>query len=185
DLHLDGRQPALRRLAAVKVLPPALAADPVALARFRAEVAALGRCENPNLVKVFYASTEGDRHFYSMELIDGAPLADVADVLRGWRAGGPLRPDHLTAAARAAAGRPAGPEAAHPTAAGLAGSTAPAGPAAPGPRPAAPAGDYYRHLAALFAAAADAVAHLHDRGVRHRDIKPSNVMLTADGRRMV
>ena len=40
-------------------------------------------------------------------------------------------------------------------------------------------------LTALFAEAADALAHLHDKGILHRDLKPANLMLTADGRRIV
>jgi hypothetical protein len=56
----------------------------------------------------------------------------------------------------------------------------------PGPPPQVGEGRalYYR-LAELFADAADALTHLHDRGVLHRDLKPANLMLTADGRRLV
>src|SRR5688572_19700915 len=46
------RQRSLNRRVALKVLPPALAADPVALARFRREIAALARADHPNLVKI-------------------------------------------------------------------------------------------------------------------------------------
>ena len=42
------RQRSLNRTVALKVLAPALASDPVALARFRREISALARCDHPN-----------------------------------------------------------------------------------------------------------------------------------------
>ncbi|MCE9556079.1 MAG: serine/threonine protein kinase, partial [Planctomycetes bacterium] len=46
------RQLSLGRLVALKMLPASLAGDEVALARFRREMRALGRCEHPHIVKV-------------------------------------------------------------------------------------------------------------------------------------
>lgn len=41
---------------------------------------------------------------------------------------------------------------------------------------------YFRDVAELVAAVADALQHAHDSRVIHRDIKPSNVLLTRDGK---
>ena len=40
----------------------------------------------------------------------------------------------------------------------------------------------YDQLAEQLAAIADALAHLHGRGILHRDIKPSNIMISHTGR---
>jgi hypothetical protein len=94
------RQRSLNRYVALKVLPPALAADPVTLARFRREIAALARCEHPNLVKILTSGSDGDRHYYAMELVEGADLASLFAVLRAWRqkSGRPWKESDLVAA---------------------------------------------------------------------------------------
>jgi serine/threonine protein kinase len=118
-----------------------------------------------------------------MELVEGADLASLFAVLRAWRrqSGRPWKESDLVAAVSSASTwtkRRKQAEAAQdlPELQRL----------DPGPPPAVAEGRAlpYR-LAKLFADAADAVAHLHARGVLHRDLKPGNLMLTADGRRLV
>ena len=44
---------------------------------FKREIAALGRCDHPNVVKVLTAGRDGDRHYYAMEHVEGCDLAGV------------------------------------------------------------------------------------------------------------
>ena len=94
------RQRSLNRTVALKVLPPSMAADPVSLGRFRREIAALARCDHPNLVKILTSGADGDRHYYAMELVEGMDLAALFEVLAAWNrsAQGHLREGHLPAA---------------------------------------------------------------------------------------
>jgi eukaryotic-like serine/threonine-protein kinase len=184
------RQRSLNRRVALKVLPPALAGDPVSLARFRREIAALARADHPNLVKILTSGSDGDRHYFAMELVAGTSLADLQEVLGSWRtrAARPLRESDLspaiTSTGELAAKRRA-------LSSGRAGAAADEGlpeieRLEPGPPPAVGEGRALRdRLAALFADAAGALAHLHARGILHRDMKPGNLMLTADGARIV
>jgi serine/threonine protein kinase len=182
------RQRSLNRRVALKVLPPALAADPTALARFRRETAALARCDHSSLVKILTSGSDGDRHYYAMELVEGTDLADLFAVLSAWgqRSRQTLRVGHLPTAissscelARRRRQGESAPAADDPSA-GLP-SLAPVLP----PPPPAEGPALSGRLGELLGDAADALAHLHERGVLHRDIKPGNLMLTADGRRLV
>jgi hypothetical protein len=72
------RQLSLGRLVALKMLPADLAADEIALARFRREIRALGRCDHPNIVKVLSTGTMPDAQmYYAMEYVPGADLEHV------------------------------------------------------------------------------------------------------------
>ena len=183
------RQRSLNRQVALKVLPPALAGDPVSLARFRREIAALARADHPNLVKILTSGSDGDRHYYAMELVEGTSLAELNEVLGSWRtrAGRPLRESDLSPAISSTGDLAAKRRALS------SGGVATAEGGLPelerletGPPPAVGEGRALHHrLAALFADAAGALAHLHARGILHRDVKPGNLMLTADGARIV
>jgi len=170
------RQRTLNRIAALKVLPPVLAADPVAVGRFRREIKSLGAVDHRNVVKILTSGRDGDRYFYAMEFVEGADLARVFGVLSSWRRGGEdLSASHLPAAVRASSGDQD--------------RMPPPADAAPEPPPPPPGlngrGNYHRNLAGLFAQAADGVNELHENGIVHRDLKPGNFMVTADGRRLV
>src|SRR5512146_1920449 len=168
-VHL-ARQESVGRLVALKMLPPALADDAVAVARFQREISALARCDHPNVVKILASGQVGGTRYYSMELIEGADLAEVGKALA-------QEPD-LDAAISAATERA---RAARPEL------------FAKGPRPAPPAAvpkgrsgaDRTRRLARLFRDAARSVQALHDVGIIHRDIKPANLMVTAQDHRLV
>ncbi len=75
-------QRSLDRRVAVKVLSPALVANPAAAARFRREAAAAGRLRHPHIVEVFGFGSVAGEHFFAMQFVDGRPLHDVAERFR-------------------------------------------------------------------------------------------------------
>ena len=68
------RQPHLDRVAALKILPRELAADPAFAERFMREGQALARLSHPNIVGVFDFGQAGDFHWLLMEYVDGVNL---------------------------------------------------------------------------------------------------------------
>ena len=67
----------LDREVAVKVLPPAMAQDAGAMARFEAEARAVAALSHPNIVAIFDVDTEGDTAYVVTELLEGDTLADL------------------------------------------------------------------------------------------------------------
>jgi formylglycine-generating enzyme required for sulfatase activity/serine/threonine protein kinase len=166
-VHL-ARQEGLGRLVALKMLPLDAAQDAVAVARFEREIAALSRCDHPNVVKIHASGEAQGTRYYAMELVEGADLAEIAAALPG---AGDF--DGAVASASERVRRAKADAFTHVP-------TLPRG-EAPGPRPK----DRPRRLAALFRDAARAVHHLHEVGVIHRDLKPGNLMVTAADHRVV
>ena len=62
---------------AIKVLPPARAADPKLLARFQREARLAMRLCHPNVIRTFEAGEHQGTHFLVMELLRGETLKDV------------------------------------------------------------------------------------------------------------
>ena len=62
---------------AIKVLPPARAADPTVLARFQREARLAMRLHHPNVIRTFQAGEHHGIHFLVMELLRGETLKDV------------------------------------------------------------------------------------------------------------
>lgn len=189
------RQIAIGRIVALKVLPPGLASDAEAAARFRREVIALARADHPNIVKVLTYGVDQDRHHFAMEFVEGSDLSRVGRQLSGWRStGAALQGEHIDAAVVAlhASSRSGKHDAAPAECSGDAEAAEPRPSQvqlATGESTAAPVlatgRSYYAELARLFAGAADGLHHLHQRGIVHRDVKPGNLMLTLDGSRLV
>jgi capsular polysaccharide biosynthesis protein/predicted Ser/Thr protein kinase len=71
------RQPALDRVVALKILPPAAAGDPGFAERFNREARALARLNHPNIVAVHDFGQAGDLHYLVMEFVDGGNLRQI------------------------------------------------------------------------------------------------------------
>lgn len=99
------RDTVLGRAVAIKLLHPALAADPVTVARFRREAVAAASVTHPNAVTLYDIRQDGGQVYLVMELVEGPDLAEVL------RRHGPLDPaaaataGHQVAAALGAAHR--------------------------------------------------------------------------------
>jgi serine/threonine protein kinase len=76
----------LKRQVAIKVLPPAIAADADRLARFQREAEVLASLNHPNIAAIYGFENEGDAHALVLELVEGQTLAQK---LEGQRAKGP------------------------------------------------------------------------------------------------
>lgn len=64
----------LHRRVAIKVLPAALARNPLLVQRFFNEATAAGKLNHPNLVPIFSIGQDGGHHFFAMKHIEGEPL---------------------------------------------------------------------------------------------------------------
>jgi len=88
----------LNREVAVKILNPALAADPLFVERFRREAQAAAALNHPNIVTIYDTGTTDDTYFIVMEYVPGPNLKEII------RAHGPLpEGDALTIGAQVAA----------------------------------------------------------------------------------
>jgi formylglycine-generating enzyme required for sulfatase activity/serine/threonine protein kinase len=65
----------MRRLAAIKLLPPALTKDEAAVKRFQREVQAAARLTHPNIVQTFDAGVQKGVWYLVMEYVEGRDLS--------------------------------------------------------------------------------------------------------------
>jgi serine/threonine-protein kinase len=65
----------MKRVVALKVIRPALLAEPRAVSRFHREIEAVSRLSHPNIVAAFDADQVGNRHFLVTEYVEGTDLA--------------------------------------------------------------------------------------------------------------
>ncbi len=142
---------------ALKVLKQA---DPAAIYRFKKEFRALADLTHPNLVELYELMSEGERWFFTMELVDGVPfLARVREDARPpFKASTVIPPPVPSTELETADLPPWAPRA-----------------------DATPAPDWNR-LRSLFLQLAEGLSALHGAGRVHRDIKPANVLVARDGR---
>jgi serine/threonine protein kinase/Tol biopolymer transport system component len=68
--------PKLGRLVALKVLSPALATDPAALARFEREARAVAALSHPNILGIYDFGSEAGAAYAVMELLEGQTLRE-------------------------------------------------------------------------------------------------------------
>jgi serine/threonine-protein kinase len=71
------RQKSLRRMVAVKILPPRLAKDPEFVTRFDKEATALAALNHPNIVQIIDRGVAGDHYYFVMEYVEGRSLREV------------------------------------------------------------------------------------------------------------
>ena len=67
----------LEREVAIKVLHPALTADPGVMERFRREAQLAARLRHPNIVSIYDIQSRAGLQWYVMELVPGANLAQI------------------------------------------------------------------------------------------------------------
>ncbi len=67
----------LRRLVALKTLPPETASDPDRLHRFRREAQAVAGLNHPNIVTLYGVEEADGVHFLTMELVEGRTLGEL------------------------------------------------------------------------------------------------------------
>lgn len=68
----------LKRIVAIKVLPPECMHDSQAVARFEREMEAVGRLDHAHIVRATDAGVDQGQHFLVMEFVDGLDLAALA-----------------------------------------------------------------------------------------------------------
>ena len=72
-------QTAMRRLVALKILSPELAADENFVARFVDEARSMAKVENPHVVRVHNVGEEGELFYLSMEYMSGGSLRQLVE----------------------------------------------------------------------------------------------------------
>jgi serine/threonine protein kinase len=188
------------RSLAVKVLPPAPAADAISARRLAREYEVLRALDHPNVVRVFDAGVCEGYSYLAMELVEGldlraylSPVIDDEDLA-------PMGFDLEVTPGPSSLGSPPeidpGPDAIRALAAmmdepdtephGVALRQATPGAHHPSPprtllppevREALNRSSRIERLRGALGEVADALAYVHRRGLVHRDLKPSNIMV--------
>jgi WD40 repeat protein/predicted Ser/Thr protein kinase len=76
------RQRSLDRVVAIKMILAGQLATPESVLRFQLEAQAAARLQHPGIVPIFEIGEHETQHYFSMELVDGASLAECLDDFR-------------------------------------------------------------------------------------------------------
>ncbi len=137
------------RQVALKTLPNT---DPTLLSRFKREFRLAEELNHPHVARLFELTSEGEKWFFTMELVDGVELLQY--VIHG--------PSQFSVVPSEGASIEGGSELQ---------ITRELNPA-----------EQIERLRDGFSQLTDAVDALHASGIIHRDVKPSNVLVTRNGR---
>lgn len=73
----EGKELALNRRVAIKILTMDINRNPDGVKRFRREAKAVASISHPNIAQVYRVGMYGDYHYYAMEYVDGKSLEDM------------------------------------------------------------------------------------------------------------
>ena len=148
----EAQQLSLARTVALKVLSPGLYQNPNAQSRFQLEAMSAARLHHSNIIPIYDVGREQEHCYFAMQYIEGQSLDHV---IEGLKAAGDAQEDSASVLSDTLK-------------MGLSSTSA-------GRKP------FYRNVAELGCAAAEALDYAHEKGVIHRDIKPTNLVLDMKG----
>jgi serine/threonine protein kinase len=74
---LKARHRRLKRIDAIKIIRPDCLTNKLAVKRFFLEAEVVARLDHPNIIRVYDAAEDGDRHYFVMEYVPGVDLGHL------------------------------------------------------------------------------------------------------------